>query len=135
MYNIENLSLESVNKFLLHILFFRKHKYTPSQSIPSNVPIYVELQNISSSFNVKLKNKDLPVYLQKEAMDWSKDFKSWAKEKQESMEKLSEAQLLLRAKKILRSDDLSLISDNGRSFHIRRLRASTFLHKILENVI
>lgn len=77
-------------------------------------------------------NTNLPSYLQRELKDWSKDFKKWAKEKN-AKEPNSDSQLLQQAKDILKSDDLSLISDSGRSFHVRRLRASVLLHKILES--
>lgn len=79
------------------------------------------------------KVNGLPSYIKKEASEWAKDFKDWGKEPEKNSNSLTESQLLMQAKKILKSDDLSLVSDNGRSFHIRRLRASVLLHKILES--
>lgn len=83
------------------------------------------------------ENKELPAYLQQETKAWSLEFSDWAKEKPakngKATEKITDAALLARAKKLLRHDDLSLVSEVGRSFHVRRLRASALLHAVLES--
>lgn len=84
-------------------------------------------------FATAAKSEGLPSYIKKEVSEWARDFKEWSREPAKTLNSLTEAQLLLQAKKVLKSDDLSLVSDNGRSFHIRRLRASVLLHKILES--
>lgn len=79
------------------------------------------------------KNEEFPVYLKEEMGAWAKEFSDWAKEKSgKGTDKLTETQLLAKAKKILRHDDFSLISEIGRSFHVRRLRASSLLQRVLE---
>lgn len=78
--------------------------------------------------------KVLPYYLQEEASAWAKEFQAWSKEKNATKDdKLTESQLLLRAKGLLKKDDFTMLSDVGRNFHIRRLRASVLLHKVLES--
>lgn len=84
------------------------------------------------SYFQKLNMKNFPIYIQKEVKAWVEDFKSWSFEKKEVTKNPSEAQLLIQAKKLLKSDNFSLIGDVDRKFHIRRLRASSILHKILE---
>lgn len=80
------------------------------------------------------KNGALPPYLQQEVKAWGKEFSDWAKEPAgKSDAKLTEAELLKRAKKLLRQDDFTLVSELGRSFHVRRLRASALLHRVLES--
>jgi hypothetical protein len=79
------------------------------------------------------ENKDLPAYLQQECKAWSKEFGDWAKEpKAKEGAKESESVLLAKAKKLLRHDDFTLVSEVGRSFHVRRLRATALLHRVLE---
>lgn len=80
------------------------------------------------------KNEKIPVYIREESGAWSREFGAWAKAGAgKGEEKLTETELLKRAKKILKNDDFSMISDMGRSFHVRRLRASSLLHKVLES--
>jgi hypothetical protein len=74
---------------------------------------------------------DLPTYLRKEVKSWSEDFGQWSKEKVKTKPQ-SESELVAAAKKLLRSDDFSLVGETDRRFHIRRLRASALLHKALE---
>ncbi len=78
-------------------------------------------------------NKELPVYLQEESRAWSKEFSAWAKEPAgKAKGKTTETALLAKAKKLLRHDDLTLVAEVGRSFHVRRLRATALLHQVLE---
>lgn len=79
-----------------------------------------------------INTKNFPIYLQKEVQSWAEDFKAWSSEKNPIKKTATESELLAQAKKILRSDDLGMIGDNDRKFHIRRLRASAILHKVLE---
>ena len=77
---------------------------------------------------------DLPQYLREELAAWSKEFRSWSKEKPgANLEKMGERELLAKAKKILRHDDFSIASSSDRSFHVRRLRASAILQRVLES--
>jgi len=79
------------------------------------------------------EKKELPFYVNKELRAWTKELKNWSQEKEKTnTEKLTEMQLLSRVKKLLKADDFSIISESDRNFHIRRLRASTLLHKVLE---
>lgn len=80
----------------------------------------------------KITNKDFPIYIQKEIKAWGEDLKAWSKEKKPSIKSPTESELLAQAKKILTSDDFNLIGDNDRKFHIRRLRATAILHRVLE---
>ena len=80
------------------------------------------------------KKEKIPSYVREESAAWSKECGIWAKAGGgKADEKLTDVELLNRAKKILRNDVFSLISDMGRSFHVRRLRASAILHKVLES--
>ena len=87
----------------------------------------------SAYFAKVAENKELPAYLQQETKAWSKEFGDWAREKPAKTEKATDAALLARAKKLLRHDDFTLVSEVGRSFHVRRLRASALLHRVLES--
>ncbi|MCO5143353.1 MAG: hypothetical protein M9962_09715 [Oligoflexia bacterium] len=78
------------------------------------------------------KNKELPVYLVKESDNWAKEFLVWSKESK-SKKDLKPKELLSKGKKLLEGDQFTLVSELGRSFHIRRLRASVLFHKILED--
>jgi len=78
------------------------------------------------------KRNDLPTFLRQEVSAWAKDFAAWAKEKPLVSDKATESQLLEAARKLLRSDDFSLVGDSDRNFHVRRLRASALLHRALE---
>lgn len=82
----------------------------------------------------KLSAKEnLPVYLKLEATAWAKEFADWAKEAPvKDTAKLSESAMLARGKKLLRHDDFTMVSELGQSFHVRRLRASSMFHKVLE---
>lgn len=73
---------------------------------------------------------NLPLYLREESKAWGKEFDQWAKEKTKSTESLTETQLLNSAKALLKQDDFTILTDSG--FHVRRLRASALLHRILE---
>jgi hypothetical protein len=86
----------------------------------------------ASYFASVSKQPGLPLYLQKEDGAWARDFASWGKEKHKLPEQATETQLLQAAGKLLRSDDFSLVADTDRNFHIRRLRASALLHRLLE---
>ena len=85
-------------------------------------------------FAKQAKRDGLPIYLHEEINEWSKEFASWAKEAAgKSSEGQTESVLLARAKKLLRHDDFFLVSELGRSFHVRRLRASSLLQRVLES--
>lgn len=75
---------------------------------------------------------DFPLYLREELGAWAKEFTAWSKEKPVKGAS-TEMALLARAKKLLRNDDLSLVSSLDRSFHVRRLRASSLLQAVLES--
>ncbi len=76
---------------------------------------------------------EIPAYLTQEARAWAKEFADWAKEfPKKDAAKITEAALLTRAKKLLRHDDFTIVSELGRSFHVRRLRASALFHRVLE---
>lgn len=76
----------------------------------------------------------LPAYVREESAAWAKEFGKWAKENPAKTEaKLSEAALMAKAKSLIRKDDFSLVSELGHSFHVRRLRASALLHRVLES--
>lgn len=77
-------------------------------------------------------NENIPVYLREELSAWAKEFKDWAAEKPQSPGKMTESQLLAKAKKLLRHDDFSLMSGSQRSFHVRRLRSASLLQQLLE---
>ncbi len=79
------------------------------------------------------ENRKLPLYIQEECKAWAGEFADWGREAGASPVKATETELLARAKKLLRSDDFSLVSDVGRSFHVRRLRASALFHRVLES--
>jgi hypothetical protein len=83
-------------------------------------------------FSAVAKRKALPVYLRKEVAAWAKDFRAWSKEKQKVPKDATEAQLLQAARKLLRSDNFSRVGDADAKFHIRRLRASALLNRLLE---
>lgn len=77
--------------------------------------------------------EELPVYLKQEAGAWAKEFSDWAKEPpMKDPGKLTEKALLEKGKKLLRHDDFTMVSELGRSFHVRRLRASSLFHRVLE---
>ncbi|MGZ3694272.1 MAG: hypothetical protein ACXWQO_08730 [Bdellovibrionota bacterium] len=78
-------------------------------------------------------NEKIPAYQREELKAWAKEFAAWAKEKPQKAEKLTESQLLAQAKKLLRHDDFSLVSELERSFHVRRLRAASLLQQLLES--
>lgn len=81
----------------------------------------------------KLSSKaEFPIYVQEKLKAWSKEFLTWTKERSEDSAKRTETQLVARAKKLVRADDLSLIDSGDKSFHVRRLRASSLLHRALE---
>lgn len=86
----------------------------------------------SNYFQKVGQRSDFPEYLKKDAKQWATDFSAWAGEKKEGKSG-SASVLLARAKKLLKSDDFSLAGDSERKFHIRRLRASALLHKVLES--
>jgi hypothetical protein len=75
----------------------------------------------------------IPAYVREETGAWAKEFGRWAGSPDKSSDKLTEMQLLARAEKLLKRDDFSLVSEMGRSFHVRRLRASALLHRVLES--
>lgn len=76
---------------------------------------------------------EFPSYLKKELNEWARELQSWAKEKEsKDNTNLTETQLLEKAKKLLKYDDFSILSNGSRNFHIRRLRASSILHHVLE---
>jgi hypothetical protein len=78
-------------------------------------------------------NDKIPVYLAEESKAWANEFGKWAKAGAgKGDEKLTEVELMKRAKALLKNDDFSLVSEMGRSFHVRRLRASALLHRVLE---
>lgn len=83
-------------------------------------------------FTLVAGRSDLPTYLKSEVSAWAKDFGRWAKEKPDSAAKMSERDLVLKAKKLLAADDFSLIGDSDRKYHVRRLRASALLHRAME---
>lgn len=85
----------------------------------------------SSYFGEIAQRKDIPSYLRSEVSAWAQDFAAWGKEKKGG-QKLGETELVGAAKKLLASDDFSLIGDSDRKFHVRRLRASALLHRVLE---
>jgi hypothetical protein len=85
-----------------------------------------------SYFKKAVAGKNLPVYVTEEVSAWSKEFGAWSKEPKPKVENLTESALLAQAKKLLRHDDFSLTSEVGQSFHVRRLRASTILQRVLE---
>lgn len=75
----------------------------------------------------------LPVYLKQEAAAWAKEFARWAKETpKKGASKQTESALLAKGKKLLRHDDFTMVSELGQSFHVRRLRASSLFHRVLE---
>ncbi len=78
------------------------------------------------------QKNEFPIYLKQEIKAWSDEFSKWAKESPEKDDKMTETALLAKAKKILRHDDFSLVSELERSFHVRRLRASSLLQRVLE---
>jgi hypothetical protein len=84
-------------------------------------------------FRAAAQNPALPIYLQEEMKAWAEEFSQWAKEKPRDLGKATDFVILQRAKNILKKDDFSLVSEIGRSFHVRRLRASTLLQKVLES--
>lgn len=56
LYNIEPSVIDIVNKFLQEVLFFKSHKYRNNYgSLPKNIPIYIELENISLPAYNKIK--------------------------------------------------------------------------------
>ncbi|MGZ3651299.1 MAG: hypothetical protein ACXWR1_08770 [Bdellovibrionota bacterium] len=79
------------------------------------------------------QNDKIPVYVREESGAWSKEFAAWAAKDGKPDEKLTDVELMKRGKALLRKDDFSLVSDMGRSFHVRRLRASALFHKVLES--
>lgn len=79
----------------------------------------------------RLPTKEFPIYIKKEVNAWGEDFKAWSKEKKSKAN--SDLEWLAQAKKLLKSDDFSLVGDIDRKFHIRRLRASALLHRVLES--
>ena len=79
------------------------------------------------------KRKDFPEYVQLETKAWSADFSHWQKNGPVLSKSPTEMELLTTAKKILKSDDFSLVGDSDRKFHIRRLHAAALLHRILES--
>jgi hypothetical protein len=99
-------------------VYFAKVKEEPAQA--------------AAYFEKIAARKDLPPYLQSEAKAWARDFKDWSAEKAPAKAKPTELVLIGRAKQILAADDFSLIGDSDRQFHIRRLRASSLLHQVLE---
>jgi len=82
----------------------------------------------------KLSGKeDLPIYLKQEAAAWAKEFSEWAKESPaKDQSKVTASALLAQGKKLLKHDDFTMVSELGLSFHVRRLRASAFFHRVLE---
>lgn len=82
-------------------------------------------------FGKVAERQDLPGYLRSELKAWAGDFLAWSKEK-EKAPPVTELELLGRARQLLASDDFSLIGDSDRRFHVRRLRASALLHRLLE---
>ncbi len=79
-------------------------------------------------------NEALPIYVKNQAKAWSHEFQSWSKEKKaDDSAKLTESQLVAKAKKLVKTDDFSLIDSGDKSFHVRRLRASALLHRALES--
>lgn len=95
----------------------------------------VEDPAAGAAYFEKVSGSDkIPVYLREELKAWGKEFSAWAKEKNDKKaEQLTEVQLLDRAKKLLRHDDFSLVSELERSFHVRRLRAASLLQRLLES--
>jgi hypothetical protein len=83
-------------------------------------------------FSQVAARKDLPVYVQRQTKRWAADFSDWAKEKKANEKTLTENQYVRQAKKLLAADDFSLVGDSDGKFHIRRLRASSLLHRALE---
>lgn len=75
----------------------------------------------------------LPIYLRQQLQAWAEEFRAWSKEKPANNKGAGEKELLAGAKKLLKQDDLSLVREAGRSFHIRRLRAGALLHRLLES--
>ena len=85
-----------------------------------------------SIFDKASKQSGMPQYLRGELSAWVADFRAWEKTGVEPKKSSTESELLAAAKKLLRSDDLNLIGDFAQKFHVRRLRASVFLHRLLE---
>jgi cytochrome c553 len=74
----------------------------------------------------------IPVYVREESNAWSKEFDSWSKKQSPKDANLTEFELMKKAKALLRHDDFTMLSELGRSFHVRRLHASSILHRVLE---
>lgn len=79
---------------------------------------------------VAKKKDSIPAYVLEEVNSWQTEFSAWSKEKSELTKDADQTQLLAQAKNLLRKDDFTFFSD--RSFHVRRLRASSLFHKVLE---
>jgi hypothetical protein len=77
------------------------------------------------------KRDDVPVYLKSDLSTWIDDFRNWEKVP-DPKKNASEAELMSAAKQLLKNDDLNLVTDFDRKFHVRRLRASKLLHRLLE---
>lgn len=83
-------------------------------------------------FNKVAKKKDsIPAYVIEEVKSWATEFEAWSKEKNELPPNADQTQILAKAKKLLRQDDFTYFSD--RAFHVRRLRASSLFHRVLES--
>jgi hypothetical protein len=81
-------------------------------------------------FKAVSASEALPAYVREESAAWAKEFGKWGKEKAPAG--TTEKALMNQAKALIRKDDFSLISELGHSFHVRRLRASSLLHRVLE---
>jgi len=82
-------------------------------------------------FSKVAKRKDaIPAYVLEEVRSWTSEFEAWSKEKNTLPANADQTQLLAAGKALLRRDDFTFFSD--RHFHVRRLRASSLFHKVLE---
>lgn len=80
------------------------------------------------------KRTDLPAYMAEEIKGWTLEFHNWTKEKEanKAAQAKTASGLLAQARKLFKHDDFSLGAGLEGKFHVRRLRAAAFLHKVLE---
>jgi hypothetical protein len=119
-YPAKDVGLYTLRKALLSLaVYFVKVKEEPGAA--------------ETFFRRVLKKEKLPLLLQRELKAWVADLERWKGEKAIDLSKLTETALVDRAKALLRADDFSLVGESDRNFHIRRLRASSILHRVLES--
>lgn len=78
------------------------------------------------------ENRKFPTYVKSNLSAWTRDFRSWSLEPKKLAEEYPYNAILPKARKLLAADQKDFLNEYDSRFHVRWLRASTLLYRILE---